>query len=560
MTIHLGRGLDLPLEAVTETFALLGKRGSGKTSTAVVLVEELIGARQVVVVVDPVGVWYGLRHDADGKGPGLPVIILGGEHGDLPLEETAGAVIADTVVDARQSLVLDLSGFSKGAARRFMTDFAERLYHAKSTHREPLHLVLDEADAWAPQRTEHGGERLLGAINDLVRRGRARGIGCTLITQRPAVLNKDVLSQAEVLVALRLTGPHDRKAIETWVEHQADPTQAKELLGSLAELPVGTAWVWSPGWLEIFKKVAIRPRRTFDSSATPKAGARVIAPKEGAAVDLDVLRKRMAATIERSRADDPKLLRARIADLEKTAKAAAPQIIEKRVEVPALSPADRQAIEEYVGRLESTANALRAVAALLRDALAARPHPTTNGASKPRREPLIVHTPTVMSLVQKQLREERTGKLPRAEQKILTALAQYPDGRTKVQIAILTGYAHNGGGFSNAVSALRTRGWIEGGGDLLRITDAGSAALGPFVPLPTGAELLRHWMGQLGRAERSALEALAKAYPHALSKEDVAREAGYEASGGGFNNALSKLRTLELITGRGELRMSGALA
>ncbi len=64
-----------------------------------------------------------------------------------------------------------------------MTDFAERLYHR---NRDPLHLVLDEADAFAPQRTGPGGQRLLGSIEDLVRGGRA-GIGVTLITQRPVV-------------------------------------------------------------------------------------------------------------------------------------------------------------------------------------------------------------------------------------------------------------------------------------------------------------------------------------------------------------------------------------
>jgi DNA helicase HerA-like ATPase len=57
-----------------------------------------------------------------------------------------------------------------------------RLYHR---NRDPLHLVLDEADALAPQRTDPGGQRLLGAIEDLVRRGRARGIGLSMISQSP---------------------------------------------------------------------------------------------------------------------------------------------------------------------------------------------------------------------------------------------------------------------------------------------------------------------------------------------------------------------------------------
>jgi hypothetical protein len=80
---------------------------------------------------------------------------------------------------------------------------------------------------------------------------------------------------------------------------------------------------------------------------------------------------------------------------------------------------------------------------------------------------------------------------------ILSALAQYPQGRTKVQIALLGGYAHSGGGFNNAIGALRSKAYIEGS-DQLRITDAGLAALGKFDPLPHGDALLRHWYSNLG--------------------------------------------------------------
>jgi hypothetical protein len=146
-----------------------------------------------------------------------------------------------------------------------------------------------------------------------------------------------------------------------------------------------------------------------------------------------------------------------------------------------------------------------------------------------------------------------------AERKILSALAQYPGGRSKRQVAILTGYAINGGGFNNALSSLRTKGWLEGRGDPLRITEAGLSALGSYEPLPTGPDLLAHWLRQLDKAPRLILEALAGAYPEPMDKTSLAAAAGYEANGGGFNNALSRLRTLELIEGRGELRASDDL-
>lgn len=77
---------------------------------------------------------------------------------------------------------------------------------------------------------------------------------------------------------------------------------------------------------------------------------------------------------------------------------------------------------------------------------------------------------------------------------------------------------------------------------------------------PAGA-LVEHWLTQpqLGKAERLILTALADAWPATMTKDDLAAAAGYAAGGGGFNNALGKLRTLELISGRGELQLSNDL-
>ena len=116
----------------------------------------------------------------------------------------------------------------------------------------------------------------------------------------------------------------------------------------------------------------------------------------------------------------------------------------------------------------------------------------------------------------------------------------------KVQVAILSGYAPNGGGFNNYLGALRTRALIRGNADRLTITEAGVEALGSWKPLPTGPALIDYWRSRLGKAERLILEALTQAFPDPLSKEEVAT----------LNNALGRLRTLELVQGRGELRAS----
>jgi uncharacterized protein len=83
--------------------------------------------------------------------------------------------------------------------------------------------------------------------------------------------------------------------------------------------------------------------------------------------------------------------------------------------------------------------------------------------------------------------------------------------------------------------------------------------LGSWEPLPAGSGLVDYWRARLGKAERLILEALTQAYPDALTKEEVAAKAGYEPNGGGFNNALGRLRTLELVQGRGQLQASDNL-
>jgi hypothetical protein len=126
-------------------------------------------------------------------------------------------------------------------------------------------------------------------------------------------------------------------------------------------------------------------------------------------------------------------------------------------------------------------------------------------------------------------------------------------------VAVLTGYAAGGGGFNNYLGALRSRGLIEGDGDRLAISEAGIETLGSWEPLPSGPALINCWRNRLGKAERLILETFTQAYPAGLNKEEVAVRAGYEAGGGGFNNALGRLRTLELVQGRGELRASNDL-
>lgn len=167
MKFHIDENLSLPTEAVVQTFAILAKKGAGKSYLASVMAEEMLEHNNQVVVIDPTGGWFGLRSSSDGKHPGFPIVVMGGDHADLPLEEAAGEVVASAIVENGFSAIIDLSLFRKGQLNRFMGLFAEALYRL---NREPLHLFVDEADAVAPQKPFGEEARTLGAMEDIVRR------------------------------------------------------------------------------------------------------------------------------------------------------------------------------------------------------------------------------------------------------------------------------------------------------------------------------------------------------------------------------------------------------
>lgn len=546
---HIGDGFNLPVDAVTQTFAILAKRGVGKTYSASVMAEEMLAGGHQIIALDPTGAWWGLRS-------GYPVVVLGGEHGDLPLEESAGEMVATAIVTNRFSAVLDLSLFRKGAARRFVTAFLETLYRL---NRDAVHLFVDEADDIAPQKPFGDEAAMVGALEDVVKRGRRKGIGCTLITQRPADLAKQVLTQCEVLVSLRIVHPRDIAAIKEWVAVHGDPDTAKTMIGSLPSLPVGEAWFWAPGWGDLFERVKIRKRHTHDSGATPKPGEKPKAPPKLAAVDLAKLGDQIRSAVETAKANDPKELKAEIARLKKEL-AARPETKPERVEVPvpvlsAVEAATLRELQQLMAALNGRLVYDLPIIEKLKNAPRSMPQPEAPKSNTPENRPMGERPkPELHGAIAR----NGTEALPKAHRLILTALIQHGPS-TKSKCALVSGYAVGGGGFNNAVSSLRTAGHVVGRGDLLEATAEGAAALGPVHPLPTGAELIEQWRRELPKAEGLILGVLADRYPAEVSKEDLAAAAGYEPSGGGFNNALSRLRTLELIEGRGALRASPSL-
>lgn len=584
--IRIVNRLPMGLDAVSQTFGFIGIRGSGKTYAATKLMEEMHFAGAQVGVIDPVGKWWGLRLDADGKSPGLDIPLFGGQRGDLPLDPRSGEIVARMIIETGSSFILDVSHMRKGQRKTFVTDFCETLFFLRAQDPAAMHLFLEEAHVFAPQMSS-GQERMLGAVSDIVRLGRNHGLGVTLIDQRPQSVNKDVLNQTECLFAMRVIGKHERKAIQDWIRHSG--VDLAEMADQLPTLKQGEAMLWSPSWLEIFKKVKILPKTTFDSSATPKVGKRPRAAKKLKPLDVAKLREAMSSFVDEAKANDPKELKATIAGLQRDLKKAQAETKTERVEVPVMKPADVALVKDLqkkargleekadeigveVTRLANEAGkiALEVGKVSIREAPPA-PRPQARAVPPGDRRGFIVTSKTVprtMPTTRTQPRRPSNGaagdvKLVKGARNMLIATARlHPAVISRAQMATLAGLSPKSGSFSNYLSNLRIAGYIEDSAGGFIATDDGLLLLGDVDLSPSTTEdLVALWKPKMVGAAKRMLDELVAIYPEVLTRAELAERVGISGASGSFSNYLSNLRSNGLLedVARGEVRATSYL-
>lgn len=596
--LNVSPDLQLPGAVVTSTVAIVAMTGAGKSNAGVVLAEELHAISAPWVAIDPKGDWWGIRSSGDGKGPGLPIPIFGGLHGDLPLREEMGRLIADLIFDQNLTCILDVSEFpSKAAQMRFLTEFGDQLYRRHGTKPSPRHMILEEADEYLPQQVHADEAKCVGVWTRIVKRGRQRGLGVTIITQRSAEVNKGALSQCATLIPLRTTGAHDRKAIRDWIDYH---DTSREIVDQLPRLGDGEAFAISPHWLVLHNQPAVqrfqwRRRWTFDSGATPELGdSRPAATL--ADIDLGLLEARLAVVIEEAAQDDPKILRRRLAEKDDYIAELQRQIAARPdadpaeladlrarvadlqarppevVQMPVLTDADRARLDAAfrdlmeISRIIATAAGhvdvvpstkasppAEAIDPVQRGP--ARPAPPLRQATRP--PPLVLQEAPGLQ----DPRAPLTARaLTKAERTLLGVLAQFPAGRGRIQLALLSHYSSKSSHFGNVLGALRSAGLVSRG-EPIRATPEGLAAIaGAYEQLPTGDALVDHWMHELKAAERKLLLCLLDAYPEPMTRDQLAEASGYSAGSSHFGNSLGRLRSLQLVSRGADIRVDDDFA
>jgi len=568
----------IPKSAFDDRLAIVGTAGSGKTYAALGAMAILLHSQARLVGIDPLGVMWGLRLLLDGKTPSAhDIAIFGGPHGDLPINEHAGAIIGETVATMRESCVLDLSQLgTKAAERRFMLDFLTALY--RHTSRDPLHLIIDEADMWAPQRLmdkEGDAAKLLGMMETIVRRGRVRGFIPWLITQRPAVVSKDILSQADGLISLKLTSKQDRDAIGGWIEGQADREKGKAILASLPSKGRGEGVLWIPG-RDILRDVAFPSNETFDSSRTPKRGEKRVTA-DLRPLDLGVLKSTLATVEAEAKENDPRILKAEVAKLKaQMAKAVEQRIVADpnaalRERENAFAAGRREGREAgwseawiagwksgHIAGCKAQMHELGAVALAVTPEAPKPPkvfYGTSNGStaafgtantgstSGPGTSRIISRNPAAIVPAPVMGKGEPNDELTSPQRRIMASLAFWRsvghETPTREQVAAVAAYKPGSGNFNNLIGSLSSRGYtvVPLPGCLTLVKD--------YASLTADEACAKLW-SIFDNPQRRLVEA-ALAATGDLTRDELAINAGYAPGSGNFNNICGKLTSMDVL-------------
>jgi len=124
----------------------------------------------------------------------------------------------------------------------------------KQTKIPPFFLVIEESHNFCPERS-FGEKKSSKMLRTIASEGRKFGLGLCVISQRPARIDKSVISQCTTQIIMKLTNPNDLKAITSSVEGITSTTESE-----IQNLTIGTALITGITDVPLF--VNIRPRQS----------------------------------------------------------------------------------------------------------------------------------------------------------------------------------------------------------------------------------------------------------------------------------------------------------
>lgn len=556
MTTHIeigqaGKKAYIDLDVLLRTRLLVqANSGGGKSWVARRLAEQLFG-HIPIHIIDPEGEFATLREKFG--------FVLVGKGGELSADPRYAETIAHKLLELRASAVYDLYELKPQARHHWVKLFLEALIDAPKNLWRPTVVMIDECHVYSPEKGQ-GESEAFGAVQDLVTRGRKRGLCPILFTQRLSKLSKNVSAEClNRLVGMTFEDVDLERAADLLSVPRSDRLA---FYHEMKNLEPGSFW----GLGRAISKDRILIKVGPVSTTHPEMGAGEVIPPPPPEKIKALLPKLAALPKEaEEKARTEAELRAEIRSL-KAQVAARPKVEvpgkvtvkEKIVEVPVISEGGISTLKKLVQRLEKARSSFGFTSQALEIATGniSRAIEDVKGKIPVNDARKSVGLPPHKGVVIKVLENnephvEGDLRLLAGERRMLEVLSQFrPGSRTRSQLGALSGYTPSGGTFANYFGRLKRLKFLEERGDgSVTITDMGVEALGGAVPESptTTRELLDMWRSKLLAGERKMLDVVVEYHPHAISKEDLGEKTGYTSTGGTFANYLGTLRRNGLV-------------
>ncbi|MDD2472522.1 MAG: DUF87 domain-containing protein [Methanoculleus sp.] len=209
-------------ELVTGRTCIIAQSGAGKSWGIAVLCERLLQARVGFCLIDTEGEYSSLKDR-------FSLVRVGSGDGcDADIGRTNIRELMQDAICSRTAVIFDVSEIDM---REKVATLADILYDLESRLRQPYLLIVEEADKFIPQSGES-----IKKIEEISRRGRKRGLGLLVATQRPSLVAKNVLSQGNSQIIGKLSIENDLKAVGLFFS-------SRQEVGELAELEPGEFFV-----------------------------------------------------------------------------------------------------------------------------------------------------------------------------------------------------------------------------------------------------------------------------------------------------------------------------
>ncbi|MDS0298628.1 DUF87 domain-containing protein [Halogeometricum sp. S1BR25-6] len=249
-----GSPVELPVvDILTGRGFITGKSGSGKSNTASVVIEKLLSNNFPVLIVDTDGEYYGLKEQFELLHAGAD------DECDIQVSPEHAEKLAHLALEQNIPIILDVSGYlDESDAQKLLTEVAKNLFAKEKKLKKPFLMLVEECHEYIP---EGGGMDEAGKmLIKIGKRGRKHGLGIVGISQRPADVKKDFITQCDWLCWHRLTWNNDTKVVGRIL--------GSEYADAIEDMANGEAFLVTD-WSESIRRVQFRKKNTFDAGATP---------------------------------------------------------------------------------------------------------------------------------------------------------------------------------------------------------------------------------------------------------------------------------------------------